>query len=129
MGVISTDKNEIKLFFDAKSSIGKQVYAYVLASERKVLAIDISKTKVTGTQWTELAKGLHISIPELINKEHPEFTKNYDKNIDLGDTDWLKVLDKHPEVLSAPIAIIGDKFVQLRSPSDFIKYIEPDSKM
>ena len=52
MGVISTDENEIKLFFNSDSSIGKQIQAYVSASERKILTIDISKTKVTGTQWT-----------------------------------------------------------------------------
>lgn len=128
MGVISTDKNEIKLFFHSGSSIGKQIQAYVLASERKVLTIDISKTKVTGTQWTELAKGLELPISGLINKEHPDFTQYYDKNIDLDDEDWLKILDKNPQVLSTPIAIIGKSYVQLNSPSDFIKYIEPDSK-
>ncbi|MGV8815808.1 MAG: arsenate reductase family protein [Gelidibacter sp.] len=129
MGVISTDEHEIKLFFNSGSSIGKQIQAYVLASERKILTIDISKTRVTGTQWVELAKGLRLSISDLINKEHPDFTHNYDANLDLEDEDWLKILEKHPEVLSTPIAIIGERFVQLRSPGDFVKYIEPDSKM
>lgn len=129
MGVISTDKNEIKLFFHSDSSIGKQIRAYVSASERKILTIDISKTKVTGTQWTELAEGLGIPIVDLINREHPNFTKNYDEDIDLEDEDWLKILDKQPEVLTTPVAIIGKRYVQLHSPSDFIKYIEPDSKM
>ena len=129
MGVISTDENEIKLFFNSDSSIGKQIQAYVSASERKILTIDISKTKVTGTQWTELAKGLNLSISDLINKEHPDFTHHYNKNIDLEAEDWLKILDKMPVVLSTPIAIIGKRYVQLQSPADFVKYIEPDSKM
>ncbi|MBJ7880843.1 arsenate reductase family protein [Gelidibacter salicanalis] len=128
MGVISTDKNEIKLYFHSENSIGKQIQAYVLASEKKVLTIDISKTKVTGTQWTELAKGLGVGISDLINKEHPDFVKNYGEHVDLEQEDWLKILDKQPEVLTAPIAIIGEHFVQLTSPSDFVKYIEPDSK-
>ncbi|MGC1631441.1 MAG: hypothetical protein WA749_04935 [Gelidibacter sp.] len=129
MGVISTDEHEIKLFFNSGSSVGKQIQAYVLASERKILTIDISKTRVTGTQWVELAKGLKLSISDLINKEHPDFTHNYDENLDLEDEDWLKILEKHPEVLSTPIAIIGKRFVQIQSPGDFVKYIEPDSKM
>lgn len=129
MGVISTDKNEIKLFFHSGNSIGKQIQAYVQASEKKILTIDIAQTKVTGTQWTELAKGLNLSISDLINKEHPDYTKNYEENLDLEETDWLKILDKHPEVLTTPIAIIGERYVQLNSPSEFIKYIEADSKM
>ncbi len=129
MGVISTDKNEIKLFLNSGSSLGKQIQAYVLASEHKILIIDITKTKVTSTQWTELAKGLNISIADLINKEHPDFSNHYDKDIDLDNDDWLKIIDKQPEVITTAIAIIGDRYVQLQSPSDFIKYIEPDSKM
>lgn len=128
MGVISTDKNEIKLFFHSENSIGKQVQAYVLASEKKILTIDISKTNVTGTQWKELAEGLGLPVSELINKEHPDFVQNYGDNIDLEEEDWLKILDKKPEVLTTPIAIIGHQYVQLTSPSDFVKYIEPDSK-
>lgn len=128
MGVISTDKNEIKLFFHSENSIGKQIQAYVLASEKKILTIDISKTKVTGTQWVELAKGLGVSISDLINQEHPDFIKNYGDHPNLEQDDWLKILDKQPEVLTTPIAIIGEHFVQLNSPSDFVKYIEPDSK-
>lgn len=128
MGVISTDKNEIKLYFHSENSIGKQVQAYVLASEKKVITIDVSKTKVTGTQWTELAKGLGLPISGLINQEHPDFVKNYRDHPNLNDEDWLKILDKKPEVLTTPIAIIGQKYVQLQGPADFVKYIEPDSK-
>ncbi|OBX27075.1 hypothetical protein LX77_00542 [Gelidibacter algens] len=128
MGVISTDKNEIKLFFHSESSIGKQVLAYVLASEKKILTIDISKTNVTGTQWVELAKGLGVSISDLIDQEHPDFVKNYGDHPNLDQEDWLKLLDKQPEVLTKPIAIIGNQYVQLESEADFVKYIEPDSK-
>lgn len=128
MGVISTDNNEIKLYFHSGNSIGRQIEAYVSASEKKLLPIDISKTKVTGTQWTELAKGLGLPISGLINQEHPDFIKNYGDHPNLDDDGWLKILEKKPEVLTKPIAIIGKRFVQLDSPSDFIKFIEPDSK-
>lgn len=128
MGVISTDENEIKLYFNSKSSIGMQVEGYVMASNKKILTIDISKTKVTGTQWTELAHGLGVSISDLINKEHPDFTQNYGENVDLDDEDWLKVLENNPEVLSDPIAIVGHKYVQLHGPTDFLKYLEPDGE-
>ena len=33
-----------------------------------------------------------------------------------------------PIVLKYPIAIIGKEFVQLKSPSDFVKYIDADTK-
>ncbi len=128
MGVISTNDNEIKLYYHSENSLGKQTYAYIQSTDKKILGIDISQTKVTGTQWIELARHLGISVDELINKEHPDFSQNYDVNTNLEEEDWLKILDKMPIVLTYPVAIIGQKYVQLKSPADFVKYIEPDSK-
>ncbi len=128
MGVISTNDNMIKLFYNSENSLGKQTHAYVDASDKKILPIDISKTKVTGTQWIELAKNLGVSVDQLINKEHPDFSQNYDSDANMEEQDWLKVLDKMPIVLTYPIAIIGKKYVQLKGPADFVKYMEADSE-
>lgn len=128
MGVISTDNNEIKLFYHSGNSLGKQTYAYVQSTERKILGIDIAQTKVTGTQWMDLARHLGVKVDQLINKLHPDFSQNYDVDANMEEEDWLKVLDKMPIVLTFPIAIIGNKYVQLKGPADFVKYIEPDSK-
>lgn len=128
MGVIATNKNEIILYYSSESTIGKQTLAYVSASEKKILAIDISKTKVTGTQWAEIASGLNVSISELINTEHPDFIKVYsNEKVDLEEHDWLRILDKHPETLVCPIIIIEDEFHMIKSPSDFVKYMESDT--
>ncbi|MCK7591810.1 hypothetical protein M0G43_14570 [Subsaxibacter sp. CAU 1640] len=128
MGVISTDNNEIKLYYHSQNSLGKQTHAYVQSTDKKILSIDISQTKVTGTQWIELARGLGINVEKLIDKKHPDFSQNYDENANMEEEDWLKVLDKMPIVLTYPIAIIGQNYVQLKGPADFVKYIEPDSK-
>ncbi len=128
MGVISTDNNEIKLYYHSENSLGKQTYAYVQSTDKKILAIDISKTKITGTQWIELARGLGVSIDKLIDKDHPDFSQNYDQHSELEEEDWVKVLNKMPIVLTYPIAIIGETYVRLKGPADFVRYIEPDSE-
>lgn len=124
MGVISTDNNELKLYYHSGNSLGKQTYAYVQTTDKKVLGIDIAQTKVTGTQWIELARNLGVSVDKLINKEHPDFEQHYGENVNMEEQDWLKVLDKMPIVLTYPIAIIGKKYVQLKGPADFVKYMK-----
>lgn len=128
MGVISTDENEIKLYYHSENSLGKQTHAYVQSTDKKILTIDIAQTKVTGTQWIELARHLGVTVDKLINKQHPDFSQHYDENANLEEEDWLKILDKMPIVLTYPIAIIGKNYVQLKGPADFVKYMEPDSK-
>lgn len=124
MGVIGTDDKEIILYYHSGSTVGRQTLGYVMASKRKLLSIDISRTRVTGTQWAELADKLHMKICDLIDRGHPDFVKNYGSSaIDLDQHDWLKILEKTPEVLTYPIVVNGNEYLQIRNPSDFAKYL------
>ncbi|TYB77499.1 hypothetical protein ES677_00120 [Bizionia gelidisalsuginis] len=127
MGTISTNKNMITLFYNSQTALGKQTLPYVTAADKKVHAIDISKTKVTGTQWATIADNLNLSIGDLINNDHPDFTKNYDKTSSFDSEDWIKVLNNNPDTLKCPIIIVDKTYSLLKSPSDFLKHIESDS--
>lgn len=128
MGVIAMDKKQLTLYYSSKTSLGKQLSAYVESSDEKHLTIDIAKTNVTGTQWAEIADGLDKHISELVRTDHPDFKALYGKdNVDLDHDGWLKVLDKNPSLLKFPILIKGKKFIELKSASDFKQYMEPDS--
>lgn len=127
MGVISKNNRQIKLYYNSKTALGKQTIAYVNASEKKILTIDISKTKVTGTQWLEIVNKLNIDISELVNQNHPDFVKIYgDKEVDLSEDDWLKLIEKKPIVVTYPIVINGKQFLQIKTPSDFAKYLDQE---
>jgi len=128
MGVIATNNRELNLYYNADSSIGMQTLAFVQASKKKVLAVDLSKTKVTGTQWAELADLLGIPIKDLINTEHPDFIKLYGKNNDLvSDDDWIKVLQKKPSVVTQPILVNDNKAMQVNTPSDVMVFLDEES--
>ena len=127
MGVIATNNRELNLYYNAESSIGMQTLAFVQASKKKVLAVDLSKTKVTGTQWAELADLLGIPIKDLINTEHPDFIKLYGKDNDLeSDDDWIKVLQKNPSVVTQPILVNGTKAMQVNTPSDVMVFLDEE---
>ena len=128
MGPIATDNNEITLYYHSNNSLGKQALGYVNATDAKVNAVDISKTKITGTQWVGIAEKLNLSIDKLIQKDHPNFTKQYNKDSNLEENDWIKLLQKHPEIIVYPIAIRGDNYLQIQTPSDLLKLVKADSK-
>ena len=128
MGVIAKDDNQVTLYYNSETSLGKQTLGYVESSERDIQTIDISKTKVTGTQWTELADGVRIPISELVDQDHPDFKEAYgSEKVDLDEHDWLRILEKTPSALAYPIAIQGDRYLAIKNPSDFAKFIEHDS--
>lgn len=128
MGSIARDDKQITFYYNSESSLGKQINAYVNSTEKKVLAIDISKTKVTAKQWAEIAEGLEQKISGLIDKKHPDFKAEYgDASMNLEEKDWLRLLEKNPTVLKNAIAINGQKFMSLDSAASFKKYFESDS--
>ncbi|MBR9846912.1 MAG: hypothetical protein GYB35_12775 [Algicola sp.] len=126
--MISTDKNMIKLYYSSKSSIGEQTYSYLNASFKDILAIDITKTNVTGSQWKDIAEHLDVNIGDLVDTDHPDFTKTYGDTTNLDENGWIKILDNNPEVLVYPVVIIEDKYTQIKNPSDIEKKLEPNSK-
>ncbi len=129
MGTIATDNREINLYYNAETNKGMQTLAYLESSEKKVLAIDLSKTKVTGTQWTELAERLGKPIKELINTEHPDFINEYGKTHKLqSNEDWLKVLENNPKVVTQPILVHGDRAIQIDTPSEVLSFLEEEDR-
>lgn len=118
----------IKLFYNSESSVGKQTLGYIQSTEKEILTVDTHKTMVTGTQWADLSENLGCQIADLVNKEHPSFTDNYDTDVDLSDEDWIKVLQKHPEVFVYPIVIIGKDHYRIENPSDISKHLNIDTK-
>lgn len=124
MGTIAKDEQQVTIYYNSESSIGKQTYAYVNASSKKVHGIDVTKEKVTGTQWAALADNLGIAIADLIDTEHPKFEEMYsERNVELEETDWIKILQEKPEVISWPVVVNGDQFLLIKNPSDVVKHI------
>lgn len=129
MGVIATDKREINFYYSSNSSIGKQTLGYIRASDKKILEIDVAKTPLTGTQWVELADRLGCRVEDLIDRDHPDFIKHYGKNVDLGDEhEWLKLLEKEPDVFQHPIIINGDESLQIVNPSDVSLFLDEEDR-
>lgn len=124
MGTIATNKKKLTFYYHPESSIGKQAYVFALASNKKNLAINISKTKITGTQWLEISENLNIILSKLVNQEHPEFTKNYDSGLSLDKNNWIKVLQNHPETLRCPILVDGKNYHLIETPYKVINLFE-----
>lgn len=127
MGVISKDRNQLKLYYNSNNSLGKQTYGYIESAEQSLLTIDTAKENMTPTQWSEMAEGLGVRIAELIDKENPDFHNEYgDTDLKLDTSDWLKVLEEHPEFVRRPILLNGNDFRFIEIPSEVIQFLEPD---
>lgn len=120
MGEIATSDRQITLYYNTNSNRAKKTLAYAKAEGLPILEIDISKTKITGTQLAELAERLNMHISDLINQDHPSYKKKFSPH-DLSERDWIKMIQHNPELMKQPIALRGDKTILVESPSEIIK--------
>ncbi|AUC86649.1 hypothetical protein CW731_04745 [Polaribacter sp. ALD11] len=120
MGEIATSNRQITLFYSSKSVRAKQTLAYVKAEGLPILEIDILRAKLTGTQIVELADRLHLKVADLINQEHPEYKSHFEHH-NFSTNDWVKMIQKNPEIMKQPIALRGDRTILVETPTDIIK--------
>lgn len=122
--MIARDKNQITLIYSGNTSIGVQAYAYLEVSDKRHLAIDISKSKLGDTIWVEIAEALGVKVGDLLDKKVIGMEDNSDN---FGTHDWIKIIQKNDRVLEKPIVIMGDQTVQIKDPTDILEFIGVDS--
>src|SRR5690606_5350586 len=125
MGVIARDKNQLTLIYSSNTRVGRQTLGYLTGIDKPYLSIDISKTKVSDTQWAEIAKELKVKIGDLVDKRQLDFEVNDTDEFD--DHDWIKIIQKNDKAISQPIAIMGNVTKQIVNPPDIMQFFGVDS--
>ncbi|WP_422859542.1 arsenate reductase family protein [Flagellimonas sp. S174] len=128
MGTLATDNRQATLIYYPGGPINDDLTAYAESSNKKMKIVDLSKEKLTGTQWSEVADGLGKRVQDLVNQNHQDFVEQYGtENPDLDEHDWITVLTNSPKVLSRPILINGDTFHEIERISQFSQLMDSDS--
>ncbi len=123
---LATDNNELIVIYSSESSIGKQTLGYAKSSDAKLNLINIADAGLTGTQWSEVADLLGVSIDKLVSKDHPE-VDNFVKDATMSDDHWIKFIQNNPNAIQNPILIQGTRAKQITTPSQAMQFIEVDS--
>lgn len=110
MSELATSEREIVLFYNPDTPVARNVLGYVATEGLPIREVDIIKTPLTGVQLEEIAGMLSVSIGDLVNKNHDEFSDEMQK-ADLDDNGWIHFLQKNPKFLRQPIAIRGKKAI------------------
>lgn len=125
----NNSKRQITLYYDSKSELGRKTYAAAQATKLDLMTVNIAETKVSGTEWMKLAEALDKPVLALIDQTHTVFKSIYgDEEVDLNSEDAVKIIEKHPETLIFPIAIRGDRCIQIKEPGHISYLFDTDSQ-
>jgi len=125
--MISKNHNQINLYYHPEHRLAKKCIAIANANKAKVLAIDISKTRVSQTDWSEIARILNTSVVNLVDLEHEAVTSKFGKTPDVDEFSALKIIQNNPEVIHSPIALRKDKVVVADTARDILKLQDSDT--
>jgi arsenate reductase (glutaredoxin) len=112
--------NELFLFYDPHSSIGKQTKAIAMSFCSHLHEVDIVHEKVSPTYWKEIVNMVGVTPDQLLNHSHPDYPAKVANNT-YTMNGWLEVLVHDAYMITCPIVIFGGKAVQCQTPTDIYK--------
>ncbi|MGB3180322.1 MAG: ArsC/Spx/MgsR family protein [Cyclobacteriaceae bacterium] len=119
--------NELMIYYDPGTSIGKQTYAYAHTLTRHVNAKTYSSTRMTSTLWRELLDMLDLRAKDLLDKSNTEYQAKIARN-NFDEEGWLNILLHFPHLIKAPIAVKNCQAVLCCKPTAILK-LDPGVRM
>ncbi|WP_124980375.1 hypothetical protein [Nonlabens xiamenensis] len=124
---IATDPRQLILIYNSVQKNHREIHAYAVSADKNLLAIDVSKDKVAGTVWTEIADLLQVRVRDLIHTDHAIFEEKYGKNHDVDCDGAIKILQHEPDMLIFPYLIRGGQAKETRLYSDVLEFFDNDT--
>lgn len=125
--MISRKDNLINLYYHPNYINSKKCIAIANANKAAIQAIDIQKTRISQTHWSEMEELLNISVLDLVNLEHDKVVSKFGSVPEIDEFSALKIIQNNPEVVKAPVAIRGHKAVFAKNSRDILKLQNTDT--
>ncbi len=125
MGIIARDDNQLTLIYSSNTRVGTHTLSYLTGIDKPYLAIDLAHTKVGDTMWVEIAESLKCKVGDLVDKR--ELDMDPESTMEFGTHDWLKIIQANDAVISRPIAIQGQRTMQISNPTEILEFFQVDS--
>ncbi len=124
---IATDEREIVLLYNSDIKNHREIFAYAQSADIKLNALDITKEKITGTLWSEVAGMLGHEVKDLVHTDHSTFIQKHGENVTLDNDGAIKLLQHEPELFIFPIAIKGKKALEAHLYGDITQLFGSDT--
>ena len=124
---LATNHRQIVLIYNSNQKSHREILAYATAAGKELLTVDVSKGTVAGTLWTEIADVLQVNVRDLLHTDHSSYENKYGKGHQIDDTGAIKTLQKDPEILLYPIAIKGNKGMEVKLYNEMLKLFDVDT--
>lgn len=114
---MKTPVNEIAMFYDPQSNVGKQTFAHAKAISRHVKTFDYDKKPFTTAMLQDLLNMMQLMPKKILDKSKPQYQNDF-KGKDYDDEGWLNVIINNPQLIKSPIVVYKNKAIFCENPTD-----------
>ncbi len=120
---MKTQQNEMLVYYNPESSVGKKTYAYAQTLVKHVKSYSMDKNPPTATIMKSILYQLKLEPKKLLNKADPYYQANI-KGREFTMESWLNILINNPQLIKAPIVIWGNKAMLVENPTDIYSLLQ-----
>ncbi|MBV7268121.1 hypothetical protein [Winogradskyella luteola] len=120
----NTKHNLINCYYAGGSEFGDQLEAFLEASDKNTLPIDITKSMPSDTQWHDMAKRLGVSLKSFLNTERVD--EFYEKD-SYSEESLVKIINKNPKAFIGAIVMEGDRIAHITRYTELLEFYDVDS--
>lgn len=124
---IATNDREMLLIYNSDIKNHREIHAYAQSADADLNALDVTKERITGTLYSELALLLGKEVKDLIPTDHSSFIQKHGENVKLDNDGAIKILQNEPDMLVFPIAVRGKNALIAQLYGDITKLFNTDS--
>lgn len=112
--------NEILLYYRPGDERAAKAMAYARTMTEHVHEVEWDKNRFDTMNWQQILDMLHCDdIDQILDHQHPDYLEWVQgRNYDLEDL--VHIVNHHPDMIKAPIAIRGKRGILCEDPKDIM---------
>jgi arsenate reductase-like glutaredoxin family protein len=124
---LATSDRQLILIYNSNVKNHREILAYATSADKDLSSIDLTKTKVAATVWTEIADLMEIRVRDLIKTDHANFVIKHGKGHEVDCNGAISFLQNDPEMLVFPIVIHGNVAKEVKIYGHIQEFFDPDT--
>lgn len=117
---MKTHAREIQIYYNPESSTHRMTVAHARSLVPHLKTYAFGQTPSNGTSWQQILYAIGQDPKHLLNKAHPYYQQHI-RGREFEEACWVKIFQKNPDLIKAPIAMRGHRAIMCLTPTDIYK--------
>ncbi len=122
--ITNTDNRLLNCIYFSENPFGKKLKAFLQASEKDCIIIDLATTMPSDTQWHDIAREINVSLKTFMDTH---IIDSFNEESNYSEEGLVKILAQNPSIFKGAIIMEGDRIAHITQYTNILKFFNVDS--